>query len=131
MFNLSLSSNELFHSNFLYWISKSNEDMFKKIINGLVGDCNWWKDKCREKKLWKEIEVRREYKNFDLCIVEVIEDAHNKDDIFAKYGQNILMYEEMPEVLAGAMGDHAYMARFETDEEIMDFIHYVIEKKEG
>ena len=57
--------------------------------------------------------------------------AHNKDDIFAKYGQNILMYEEMPEVLAGAMGDYAYMARFDTDDEIMEFINYIIEKKEG
>ena len=57
--------------------------------------------------------------------------AHNKDDIFAKYGQNIVMYEEMPEVLAGAMGDYAYMARFSTDEEMYEFLDYVIEKKEG
>ena len=57
--------------------------------------------------------------------------AHNKDDIFAKYGQNILMYEEMPEVLASAMGDYAYMARFDTDEEMYEFLNYVIEKKEG
>ena len=45
--------------------------------------------------------------------------------------ENILMYEEMPEVLAGAMGDYAYMARFDTDDEIMEFINYIIEKKEG
>ena len=57
--------------------------------------------------------------------------AHNKDDIFAKYGQNIVMYEEMPEVLASAMGDYAYMARFSTDEEMYEFLDYVIEKKEG
>lgn len=57
--------------------------------------------------------------------------THNKDEIFAKYGQNIVMYEEMPEVLASAMGDYAYMARFNTDEEMYAFLDYVIEKKEG
>lgn len=41
------------------------------------------------------------------------------------------MYEEMPEVLANVMGDHAYMARFTTDEEVQEFLNYVIEKKEG
>ena len=41
------------------------------------------------------------------------------------------MYEEMPEVLASAMGDYAYMARFATDEEMYEFLDYVIEKKEG
>ena len=41
------------------------------------------------------------------------------------------MYEEMPEVLASAMGDYAYMARFATDEEIHEFLNYIIEKKEG
>lgn len=71
MFNLSLSSNELFHSNFLYWIWKSNPDAFKQIINGLVGEKDWWEKNCEN----KQIEVRREYKNFDLCIIEV---ANNK-----------------------------------------------------
>ena len=66
MFNLSLSSNELFHSNFFYWIWKSNPDAFKKIINGFTNDDNWWSNNCNG----KNIEVRREYKNFDLCIVK-------------------------------------------------------------
>ena len=57
--------------------------------------------------------------------------AHSKEDIFAKYGESILMYEEMPEVLAATMGDHAYMARFATDEEMFGFLDYVVEKKEG
>ncbi|MDO4530930.1 MAG: ATP-grasp domain-containing protein [Bacillota bacterium] len=57
--------------------------------------------------------------------------AHSKDEIFARYGQHIMMYEEMPEVIADAMGDHAYMARFETDEEVQEFLKFVIEKKEG
>ena len=57
--------------------------------------------------------------------------AHTREDITAKYGKDIVMYEEMPEVLAGTMGDYAYMARFETDEEMLAFADYVLEKKEG
>ena len=36
--------------------------------------------------------------------------------------------EEMPAVLAGAMGDFAYMARFETEEQAIAFAHFVMEK---
>lgn len=73
MFNLSLSSNELFHSNFLYWIWKADQETFKSIINKLIGENDYWE------KNWgnKNIEVRREYKNFDLSIVEV---CSNTDD---------------------------------------------------
>ncbi len=53
---------------------------------------------------------------------------HDKNDIYANFGWNILMYEEMPAVLAGAMGDFAYMARFETEEQAIAFAHYVMEK---
>ncbi|MBO5460725.1 MAG: ATP-grasp domain-containing protein [Ruminococcus sp.] len=50
---------------------------------------------------------------------------HSHDDIYAAYGQHILMFEEMPEVLAGAMGDYVYLARFETEEEAIAFADYV------
>lgn len=53
---------------------------------------------------------------------------HTKKDIFERYGQNIITYEEMPEVLAGAMGDFAYTARFTTEEEVLRFVDYVLKK---
>jgi len=53
---------------------------------------------------------------------------HGHHEIYANFGHNILMYEEMPTVLAGAMGDFAYMARFETEEQAIAFAHYVMEK---
>lgn len=53
---------------------------------------------------------------------------HTHEDIYAAYGQSIIMYEEMPEVLAGAMGDFAYMARFTTEEEALSFVDYVLKK---
>ena len=42
MFNLSLSSKELFHSNFLYWIWKADQKTFKSIINKLIGENDYW-----------------------------------------------------------------------------------------
>ena len=54
---------------------------------------------------------------------------HSKDEIFAKYGQNIMMYEEMADVLAGAMGNYVYLARFGTEEEVFEFVNYVFEKQ--
>lgn len=53
---------------------------------------------------------------------------HSRDEIFAAYGYNILTYEEMPEVMAGAMGDYAYTARFETEEEALAFVDFVLKK---
>ena len=41
------------------------------------------------------------------------------------------MYEEMPAVLAGAMGDFAYMARFTTEEAALAYVDYVLKKKVG
>ena len=57
--------------------------------------------------------------------------AHTHEDIFARYGYHINLYEEMPAVLAGTMGDFSYLARFGTEEEAIAFANYVIEKKEG
>ena len=56
---------------------------------------------------------------------------HSHEEIWATYGQSILMYEEMPEVLSGAMGDFAFMARFETEEQAIAFAHYVLTRTEG
>ena len=56
---------------------------------------------------------------------------HSKDEIFAKYGANIMLYEEMAEVLAGAMGNYVYLARFATEEEVFEFVNYVFEKEEN
>ncbi len=55
---------------------------------------------------------------------------HSHDDIYASYGQNICMYEEMPAVLSGAMGDFAFIARFDSEEKAKEFAAYVIQKAE-
>ena len=72
MFNLSLSSKELFHSNFLYWIWKVDSNCFKGIIESLLGErnLNWGND-------WV---VSREYKNFDLCVKDRSNEDFENDD---------------------------------------------------
>ena len=65
MFNLSLSSKELFHSNFLYWLWKIDGNQFLKMLGKLCGE----EDDLQKINI-KEIDVLREYKNFDLCVVK-------------------------------------------------------------
>ena len=62
LFNLSLASKELFHSNFLYWLSRYKWDVFVSVMSQLANQENnfdWDKDKCM---------VFREKNNFDLSV---------------------------------------------------------------
>lgn len=59
MLAMSLGSKELFHSNFLEWISKVDRNMFKNLLNSLLGEVITFTDKSV---------IKREYHNFDLCI---------------------------------------------------------------
>ena len=72
MFKLSLSSKELFHSNFLDWLSNVKPDAFKKLIGKMAGLDNY---------TWPEVwRVKREYNNFDLCIVAYDQYKDNNDE---------------------------------------------------
>lgn len=62
MFQLSLSSKELFHSNFLYWLSLIDRCKFITLINRLLNTADI------DKEWGTNWIVRREYKHFDLCI---------------------------------------------------------------
>ena len=55
--------------------------------------------------------------------------VHSTEEVFEKYGDAIKMYEIMPEVLAGAMGNFCFLARFSTEEEAIEFAHYTCERK--
>lgn len=59
LFNLSLSSKELFHSNFLAWLAQHYPDFFVEICKELGCKADWSN---------AEWNVKREYNNFDLCI---------------------------------------------------------------
>lgn len=64
MFQLSLSSKELFHSNFLYWIWRESPTMFRNIINCIT-------DGKAHSDDWPEsYVVAREHKHYDLSVWE-------------------------------------------------------------
>lgn len=89
MFNLSLSSKELFHSNFLYWIWKLDSTAFKCLIAKLL---NVNPDNLKWGNEW---EVVREYNSFDLCVKNCDEESHNEDTGARKirYGDVLLVIE--------------------------------------
>lgn len=72
MFHLSLGSKELFHSNFLYWLSIKDWDVFMSVMHSLAGEDHfWWEDAGfvhSDDPQDNDIEVRRESRNFDLSI---------------------------------------------------------------
>ncbi len=57
LFFLSLHSKELFHSNFIAWIAERNKEAFRKFFEDFTGI-----------QVPNNFRVKREYKNFDLCI---------------------------------------------------------------
>ena len=59
----------------------------------------------------------------------VRKNGRQSEEVFEKYGDAIKMYEIMPEVLAGAMGNFCFLARFNTEEEAIEFAHYTCERK--
>ena len=51
--------------------------------------------------------------------------AHSHEDIMQKYAYALKMWDRLPAILAGAMGDQTYIARFRTREEMDEFLGYV------
>ncbi|MEE1312440.1 MAG: ATP-grasp domain-containing protein [Lachnospiraceae bacterium] len=54
---------------------------------------------------------------------------HSHEDIMNKYGNEILMHEVLPEVLATGMGDFMYVRNCKTMDELHACIQYMVEKK--
>ena len=92
MFNLSLSSKELFHSNMLAWIAEDEdtETLFVKILE-LFGLANNIAQDIAKKIRSDEYMVLREYKNFDLCICEKIKTDDTEEGY--KEGRILLVLE--------------------------------------
>ena len=99
MFQLSLASKELFHSNFLAWIGswdqgvqdkRGKEHPFRQLIKKLGAK---WVDSWPD-----EWYVAREYNNFDLCVLSRMPDAFNNEEEFKKPddGTNFENEEKQP-----------------------------------
>ena len=69
MFHFSLGSKELFHSNFLHWLSIIKPTEFLNLMHEFAGISKfWWEDCYTQKEHGTHCEVRRESDNFDLSI---------------------------------------------------------------
>lgn len=64
LFNLSLASKELFHSNFLYWLGENinTKNIFQDIIKSWAGESH--------NIDWGKAKIRREFLNLDICITD-------------------------------------------------------------
>lgn len=75
IFQLSLSSKELFHSNFLAWLAedKNTRGLFNQLMKVWMNDPKWeFND--------EEMMVKREYKNFDFCICKKVRNYHTQEE---------------------------------------------------
>ena len=54
---------------------------------------------------------------------------YSKEEVIAKYHNNICMAGEFPKVLRDDMGDSYFVAKFKTKEEMMEFDTFVRSKK--
>lgn len=82
-FHLSLGSKELFHSNFLYWLSIVDWNAFMQVARKLAGvERFWWEEQYKrsDNRDENEIEVRRESRNFDLSIHIRVEKERDEDN---------------------------------------------------
>lgn len=55
--------------------------------------------------------------------------VHTHEEVMAKYGNAICMYERMPDALSDALGNQVYMARFDAKKEINEFFDFVCKRK--
>ena len=64
------------------------------------------------------------------CAYAARKDGHvyknSHDEIMVRYGANLVMQEEMPEIDWPQMGRYAYMAKFPTEEEMREFFSFVL-----
>lgn len=59
---------------------------------------------------------------------------HTPEEIRERYRDQIVMDEDIPEIISGAMGDHMWTARLDTEEQKDEFIDFVRQhgsRKEG
>ena len=61
----------------------------------------------------------------------LFEYVHSHEEILAKYGNKIVMYEHMPELMWATMGNHSFTAHAYSVEEVEEFINFVQARKEA
>ena len=53
------------------------------------------------------------------------------DQIREKYGNQVALETDVPEALAAAMGNHVFIVKARTQEEIFEMIRYILKREDG
>ena len=56
---------------------------------------------------------------------------HNYDQIRETYGDNIALETDVPEALSAAMGNHVFIVKSRTKEELFEMIRYILKREDG
>lgn len=56
---------------------------------------------------------------------------HNYDQIREAYGDKIALETDVPEALSAAMGNHVFIVKSRTKEELFDMIRYILKREDG
>lgn len=57
--------------------------------------------------------------------------AHNYDQIRETYGDSIALETDVPEALAAAMGNHVFIMKSRTKDELFEMIRYILRREDG
>ena len=57
--------------------------------------------------------------------------AHSNEEVQAKYGDKVVLSTPVPEALAAAMGNHVFLFRTTTKEELFEMIRFILERADG
>ena len=86
-----------------------------------------WADMaCFGKRLFPEPE--KEYFCAYSSRRDGVEYVHSNDEVMDKYADSLVMFERMPDAIAGAMGNQMYTVKLETIEEVHEFTRFVTER---
>lgn len=55
---------------------------------------------------------------------------HKEEEILERYGNHIMMTRELPSVIAHGMGENMYVARFEKESGMKEFLTFLLEKQQ-
>ena len=53
--------------------------------------------------------------------------THSHEEILARYGDRITMCQRMPDIFSAAMGNQMYMALLDSEDEVRDYIEYILD----
>jgi len=100
MFNLSLSSKELFHSNFIHWLANEHAELFWDVINHICKSLK--EDFPTFPENFEGIEFRRECEKFDFSVWGREKEKESLNDSKSRKKVPILVIENKVKSLANA-----------------------------